>query len=386
MCTSPLFRFNTSKYDYFRTDTYGQVRYPLFIGKYSCFQSFFPGSWEDMLIRGVYQRIPCGQCLECKINLSKQWADRCTLEAMSYRPDQCTFITLTIDQDHLFSEFISDCIDLESGEIFHVPEVQKRPLQLFLKRVRAAFPDNKLRFFGCGEYGSKNYRPHYHLLLYGLDFHDLKPLEDSVAGISGDSLYQSDTLDKLWNKGMAAVAPFSWASAAYVARYTTKKLYSKEEREARDRIIVYDGIEFQNSVDFQRYLTSGEVVRAEYKTQNSFERYKLVHTHQFTSPFIQMSRRPGIGSEAYSEALYEHDSICIPNGYKSHVSKPFRYFDKKLKDERPDLYNEVHESRARFSLEQELLEIYSSDEPYDDRLARKSDQLKRKLSVLRRSL
>lgn len=41
---------------------------------------------------------------------------------------------------------------------------------LFLKRLRSLvhynFPDEKLRFFVCGEYGSKTYRPHFHFLLW----------------------------------------------------------------------------------------------------------------------------------------------------------------------------------------------------------------------------
>lgn len=383
MCTSPLFRFNQERFDYLRSDTYGQIRYPLFIGTYRRFQDYF-SNWEDLLYRKVYQRIPCGQCLECKINRSKQWADRCVLESLNYSPDQCTFITLTIDNDHLYSEFISNGMFLDTGEIFHVPEVRHRYFQLFMKKLRFEFK-GKLRFFMCGEYGSKNFRPHYHLLCFGLDFHDLKPLSESVAGCNGESLFSSALIDKCWNKGIAAVAPFSWASAAYVARYSTKKLLTAQERKDKERIIIYDGHEFTTKKDFQKYLATGELPRAEYSEKSSMQRF-LNNSRPFNQAYIQASRRGGIASSNYTEDFYQTDSIAIPNGYKSHVCRPFAYYDKLLKERNPVLYNQVHEQRSSFSLNSELAELYSSDEPYDDRLARKSQQLKNKLNALRREL
>ena len=62
-----------------------------------------------------------------------------------------------------------------------------------MKRVRK-FAGSGVRFFGCGEYGDRGGRPHYHGLLFGLDFEDKKLW--SVR--DGYRVYKSDQLEKLW--------------------------------------------------------------------------------------------------------------------------------------------------------------------------------------------
>ena len=42
--------------------------------------------------------LPCGQCLNCKLNKAKEWAVRCVLEASLY--DENFFVTLTYDDEH----------------------------------------------------------------------------------------------------------------------------------------------------------------------------------------------------------------------------------------------------------------------------------------------
>ena len=46
--------------------------------------------------------LPCGQCIGCRLEYSRQWAIRCMHEASMY-DDNC-FITLTYDNDHLPSD------------------------------------------------------------------------------------------------------------------------------------------------------------------------------------------------------------------------------------------------------------------------------------------
>ena len=67
------------------------------------------GSYESVDVdfltsRGVsairdYVEIPCGQCIGCRLDRSRAWADRCLLEASQY-PHNC-FLTLTYDDEHL---------------------------------------------------------------------------------------------------------------------------------------------------------------------------------------------------------------------------------------------------------------------------------------------
>lgn len=118
-----------------------------------------------------------------------------------------SFITLTYSPDHLPRD----------GEL--VP----RHLTLFFHRLRKALRQgddrllgHRLRYLACGEYGDHTLRPHYHAILFGVGFNDLK--------LCGKDLYESAALDELWRLGMCKVGAVTAASASYVAQYTVKKI------------------------------------------------------------------------------------------------------------------------------------------------------------------
>ena len=102
---------------------------------------------------GVKIQLPCGQCIGCRLERSRQWAIRCMHEKSLY--SLSSFLTLTYDDDHL----------PPNGTLV------KRDFQLFMKRLRWEMGDG-IRFFACGEYGDGNLRPHYHALLFNVDFPD----------------------------------------------------------------------------------------------------------------------------------------------------------------------------------------------------------------------
>lgn len=148
-------------------------------------------------------QLPCGRCTGCMLEKSRQWAVRCMHEAK--RSSDNSFVTLTYDDDHLPA----------NGSL--VP----RDHVLFMKRVRKWCSPKRVRFFNCGEYGSSTLRPHFHTLLFGVDFSDRVRLKRSS---SGAYLYTSKLLDGLWSKGACFVGDVSFDSAGYVARYALKKV------------------------------------------------------------------------------------------------------------------------------------------------------------------
>ena len=107
--------------------------------------------------------IPCGKCIGCRLAHSRSWAVRCVHESTLHEHN--CFLTLTFDDDHLPSDH----------------SVHVRDVQLFLKRLRKSLGDTKVRFFACGEYGAKNDRPHYHLIIFGYDFSDDRVLLRQTA-------------------------------------------------------------------------------------------------------------------------------------------------------------------------------------------------------------
>lgn len=98
-------------------------------------------------------------------------------------------------------------------------DLQYRDFQLFMKRLRRVV--RYVRFFVSGEYGKENGRPHWHALLFGVGFADGVPLGRSP---SGESLFSSDTLSKLWGLGLCSYGSVTFASACYVAKYVLKEM------------------------------------------------------------------------------------------------------------------------------------------------------------------
>lgn len=167
------------------------------------------------------QLVPCGKCEDCRIAYSRDWATRCTHE-MQIRGVGC-FLTLTISPEFMVTKSFT-----YKGREYAPFSVYKRSLQLFLKRLRKqiALRDGRkkhyqsFRYLGCGEYGDKYMRPHYHLLIMGYDFPDKKYWK---MADSGAMLYRSATLEKVWPFGHCSVGEGNWQSAAYIARYSLKK-------------------------------------------------------------------------------------------------------------------------------------------------------------------
>ncbi|QRV61936.1 putative VP4 [Microvirus sp.] len=143
--------------------------------------------------------VPCGQCVGCRLERSRQWAIRISQEASLYE-NNC-FITLTYTD-----QYCPNSLDL-------------RHFQLFMKRLRKKFGSG-IRFFHCGEYGDLNGRPHYHAALLNFDFPDKKLYYTN----NGFNYYLSESLSDLWPYGIHLISDLTYDSAGYIARYVLKKL------------------------------------------------------------------------------------------------------------------------------------------------------------------
>lgn len=165
-------------------------------GKYPPVFRFRDG-WNDKPIK-----IPCGQCIGCRLEKSRQWAVRCHHEASLY-DDNC-FLTLTYNDDQL-----------PLNGSLNLPDFQR-----FMKRFRQEISPIKIRFYHCGEYGEQTRRPHYHALIFNYDFPDKKYYKNS----NGHRLYTSELLEEYWTHGHCQIGSVTFESAAYCARYIMKKI------------------------------------------------------------------------------------------------------------------------------------------------------------------
>lgn len=265
-------------------------------------------------------KLPCQQCVGCRLERSRQWATRCLLESQMHSHN--CFITLTYSPEHL----PQDC----SLDYSH--------FQLFMKRLRKHFTGVRIRFYMCGEYGENYGRPHYHACLFGLDFSDKSFWKLSP---SGEKLYRSAVLESLWPYGFSSVGDVTFQSAAYVARYIMKKITGQPA------IAHYAVVDPDTGEYFQR-----------------------------TPEFNKMSLKPGIGAlwfEKYSSDVYPHDFIVI-NGKKI---RPPKYFDKLLADDNPFTFDDIQYSR-------ELNADKHLDDNTESRLAVKQAVTNARLSKLKR--
>ena len=144
--------------------------------------------------------LPCGQCIGCRLERSRQWAMRCMAEAALYEHN--SYVTLTYRPE----------VMPEDGSLRY------RDFQLFMKRLRKYY---KARFFMCGEYGENFGRPHFHAILFNVHFEDRSYF---MVSPSGARLYRSQVLELLWPHGFSSIGDVTFESAAYVARYCMKKV------------------------------------------------------------------------------------------------------------------------------------------------------------------
>lgn len=155
-------------------------------------------NYADQLERSF--PVACGKCLECLKSRSIEWSYRIMAESTLHNENCC--ITLTYDDEHLPQEGLKK------------PDIQK-----FIKRLRKHLEPRKIRYFLCGEYGSKHLRPHYHLIIFGWTPPDLKFFKNSDRK---NKVYVSEELCKLWPLGFHSVQELSIYNAKYCAKYLQK--------------------------------------------------------------------------------------------------------------------------------------------------------------------
>lgn len=228
--------------------------------------------------------LPCGACIGCKLERSRQWTVRCVAESRLYEKN--IVVTLTYDDDHLPKDGNLD-----------VSEFQR-----FMKRVRRRLSregrdllKDPVRYFHCGEYGSKLCRPHFHAVIFNFDYGDkiLWKTEGKTR------LYRSEQLLRDWGNGYALIGDVTTESVAYVARYVTKKVFGAQA---------------------------------------------ATHYRGLKPEYVTMSRRPGIGSgwfDKFSVEVAVSDEVEL-SGMKMRTP---RFFDSRLEEKTPFLFADIKARR-----------------------------------------
>lgn len=176
-------------------------------------------------------KLPCGQCIGCRLERARQWALRCMHEASQH--DQNCFLTLTYDDEHL----------PPYGSLRH------RDFQLFMKRLRKRVR-RRISYYMCGEYGDDyTKRPHYHAAIFNYSPEDR--LYHS-RGSTGEKCYISPLISDLWPFGHHLIGNLSYESAGYVARYCLKKVTGDQAKEHYSVVDLHTGEIVQRQPEYAR--------------------------------------------------------------------------------------------------------------------------------------
>lgn len=111
----------------------------------------------------LFKTVPCGKCNYCLQKKRAEWSFRLLQEYK--QADSAVFLTMTYAED---SMPVNDC---------GYPQLVKRDVQLFTKRLRKASGDVQLRYYTVGEYGTKTLRPHYHSIMFNVPPNVLKRIQ-----------------------------------------------------------------------------------------------------------------------------------------------------------------------------------------------------------------
>lgn len=302
----------------------------------------------------LVEGLPCGQCTNCRLNRSREWAIRCMDEA-SLHKDNC-FITLTFDDQNLSKRDRPMSLDKTELQKFfkrmrkhYVYQYYDTKLKRFLPRFARRFllryaskKVAKIRYYACGEYGEKYKRPHYHAILFGIDFPDkkLEKIED------GKHYYSSELLRKFWPFGNNIITDVTFDSCAYVARYIMKKALGPNA--------------WKNYFEYMDEQT-GELIG------------------QREPEYTTMSRRPGIGKgwlDKYLRDVYPKDKKFVRDrGYM----KPPKFYDTQYEIVNPSDYSRIKQARIDEALKR------ADPDPLQRLVAKQKIKLQR-ISVLKRNL
>lgn len=228
----------------------------------TCFSPYY-----NKITRAVCR---CGHCAGCYNTRGQDWIFRVTQELKSH--ENSVFVTLTYNDDNL----------PDNGELVQIH------VSNFLKRLRDRLGYNSgFCYFGCGEYGDRYGRPHYHIILYSVD------------------ISKEDIISECWRKGFVSVKSACAAHGGYICSYLLKCAVDT----VRVPVVTSAG---RNSVRYVKRMLDGRI-----------------------APFLFYSK--GIGKnwlKTKDAETAEREGYVVMNGYKQPIPV---YYQRKM-DEKKTIY------------------------------------------------
>lgn len=252
-----------------------------------------------------YTIIPCRNCIGCKLDYSREWANRGYLHSKTTHNNY--FITLTYNDENIkIKDYIVDKDGMTwENENLKIGCLIPKDIEIFIHNLRQhqerKYGINGLQYMLCGEYGEKNGRPHYHAILFNCYLPTDTFYKPKI--INNEIYYQNTIIEKYWKHGISNISTASWHTIAYTARYITKKINGKQSEELYSR----------NGLIKEFFRTSKGIGRKYYE-QNKLE-------------------------------IYKHDKITIKTKQGTINCQPPKYFDKLFEKEYPKEFKQIKKRR-----------------------------------------
>lgn len=276
--------------------------------------------------KAVEMFVKCGKCYECKLERGRNWVYKIWLEALEHK-EKC-FITLTYKDD-------------KKGR----QQVEKREMQLFIKKLRKKIEPKKIKYFIAGEYGEKKGRAHYHLIILGYIPKDLKQHRGKGQSKRGNNMYDSKEIKELWGKGRISVQRFHHKEIGYLSLYLNKnndieKINYKEIEERKKQINELK-VKHKVSIKVKERYTAIKRLKDLNKEElyNYKKEYAEIKTKWKKNPEFNLHSQ-GMGWESYLKRQYYKYDLIIDN-FEYETPKEFlrKVIENEEYQENEELYN-----------------------------------------------
>lgn len=251
---------------------------------------------KDINNQNLFVTVPCSKCVACLKRRTGHWSFRINQEAKI--SSSAAFLTLTYAEEP----------KTDNG----YPTLVKKDFQDFFKRLRKT-TNNKLKYYACGEYGTRTKRPHYHAIVFNLPHSFLKKPEklDPIWGHGHTMLTHSNALTINYvvgyiNKGTFErssvhddrLKEFSLMSKKMGMNYLTPQMIEYYKQRQVACIIHEDG----HILSMPRYYKQKIFTKKELKIIN--DEYQKINAHKFD---IQTTEEARLDLEAKKMLIYKNE-------------------------------------------------------------------------------
>lgn len=283
------------------------------------------------------RRYSCGKCEQCHNRYIQHWTFR--LKQEMRQTNKALFLTLTYDYNNVPMYKGKYTLDKQGAtsvnklKNFKPPKVRKdgKPpifscdYQKFIKRLRKALPERTIKYVCAGEYGTEKGRPHYHLLLFGIDVDDFNVVNQS------------------WGLGQINIGNVTESSIAYVFKYSVKgSQKTLDWRQKKQFVAMSKGLgeDFAFDISYQKnyYINSeGRAFSRKKKIRSPKEHFKNKLDTLLKMPYYKTSRDDGNGTVMMSIPRFyldaaQYDKTELTEMYMDKINDKYIDIPQPLRD------------------------------------------------------